>query len=123
MNTTCKKCFKDITNEMLKNCDNCDADLRSEIPNTHNLRLILNNLEYDFKESLESVQKMILELDNGHTINNQTEKTDYMNLDDIDYLIQDYRMDNYSPFMIEIQKLKDFKEILDNFESTDYLNW
>ena len=108
---------------MIKNCDKCQFDLRSEIPNTDNLKKILENLEYDFKESLETVQLMIQSIDDNQNINNQTEKSDYMDLENIDYLIQDYRMDQYTPFMIEIQKLKDFKKILDNFESTDYLEF
>lgn len=114
---------KHQNSEMRKICSVCEFDLRSDIPNVETLRKIMAELKAQFVYSIESIDNMNQELDYGDTINNQTEKTDYMDLTEIKYLIQDFRMDQYSPLAVQIQKLEAFQKILDAFESTDYLNW
>ncbi len=97
--------------------------VRSEIPKVENLEKIMNELEAQFRHSLENVQIIQAEISDISTINNQTEKTDYfMDAEsNMDYLLQDYRMDDYSSLMETMQKLKEFKKVLDAFESTDHL--
>ena len=96
---------------------------RSEIPKVENLSKIIKELKSQFEYSLESIQTIESEIVEIASINNQTEKTDYFTHanDEINYLLQDFRMDRYSTLMETMTKLKEFKEILDKFESTDHL--
>ena len=120
---TCEN-HKDLINELDQFCPECKKDLRSEIPDTDKLKLILKELKDQFEYSLENIQNLEFSIDQNENINNPIEKTDYMDLDEcISYLIQDFRLDDqYSPLSIQIQNLKNFNEILENFESTDYLS-
>ena len=120
---TCEN-HKDLINELDQFCPECKKDLRSKIPDTDKLKLILKELKDQFEYSLENIQNLEFSIDQNENINNPIEKTDYMDLDEcISYLIQDFRLnDQYSPLSIQIQNLKNFNEILENFESTDYLS-
>ena len=120
---TCEN-HKDLINELDQFCPECKKDLRSEIPDTDKLKLILKELKDQFEYSLENIQNLEYSINQNENINNPIEKTDYMDLDEcISYLIQDFRLDDqYSPLPIQIQNLKNFNEILENFESTDYLS-
>ena len=85
--------------------------------------MILKELKDQFEYSLENIQNLEYSINQNENINNPIEKTDYMDLYEIDELLQDFRLDDqYSPLSIQIQNLKNFNEILENFESTDYLS-
>ena len=119
---TCEN-HKNLINELDQFCPECKKDLRSEIPDTDKLKLILKELKDQFEYSLENIQNLEFSIDQNENINNPIEKTDYMDLYEIDELLQDFRLDDqYSPLSIQIQNLKNFNEIQKNFESTDYLS-
>lgn len=95
----------------------------SQIPDCEKLRKTIDSIKSQLKDSLEYIDTIEADLESIDKINNQTEKTDYMDsIDEIKYLIQDYRLDSYSPLALDIAELRNFLTVLNCFESTDYLD-
>jgi len=88
-----------------------------QIPDLDHLREIVNDLKKQFEASNGYCDAILWDLKTVNHINTK-EKSNYLNTQsEIEYLIQDFRIDTYSSFLTSIRKLQEFKNNLDSYDS------
>jgi len=91
-----------------------------KIPDLVELENIIKDMKSLFEYSIEYCNNILIDIPKVNHVNNR-EKSNYLNCDDeIEYLLQDFRSDIYSPFQVEYQHLKEFKNNLDSYDSDLY---
>lgn len=100
--------------------------VQADIPDLDSVQKVIQDIKDQLVYSLENCDNLLSQLEDPNNARiNIKERSNYMDLDDIDYLITDFKQgrgfgSDYSPLSRDIEKLKAFKENLDAYDSDTY---
>mgnify|MGYP001168423063 FL=1 len=100
--------------------------VQADIPDLDAVQKVIQDMKDQLMYSLENCDALLRQLkDPNNTRINHIERSNYIDFEDIDYLIQDFRKREFgsesSPFMRDLAELKAFKENLDAYDSDTFI--